>query len=204
MKSLQIPAVSGFADLASFAETGIDYVCWPDRFPYKPSVKALIAHDDERLLIRFEVSEKGSRAVCTESNGPVWEDSCVEFFVKSPESDYYYNFETSCIGVGLAARRISRSDFAHFTEEEMSRVIRRSSLPCAPFEKGADETLEWSVELEIPFAVLDCGPRPGSLLANIYKCGDRTAVPHYLSWSPVLTPAPDFHRPEFFGRLELD
>ncbi len=37
--------------------------------------------------------------------------------------------------------------------------------------------------------------------ANFYKCGDETAVPHYGAWSPIDTPQPDFHRPEFFGEV---
>ena len=36
---------------------------------------------------------------------------------------------------------------------------------------------------------------------NFYKCGDRLPVPHYLSWAPIGTPKPDFHRPEYFDRL---
>lgn len=203
MNKLNIPAVGGFGDIAAFAVAELDCVCWAEQFPYKPRVKARLAHTDEKLLLRFEVSEEGSRAVCTEPNGPVWEDSCVEFFVKAPESNYYYNFETSCIGVGLVGKRISRQEFTHFTKEEMARIQRRAALPLEPFEKKAGETLEWSVELEIPFASLDCGPKPSALLANFYKCGDKTATPHFLSWSPVLTPTPDFHRPEYFGQLDL-
>ena len=38
---------------------------------------------------------------------------------------------------------------------------------------------------------------------GFYKCGDKTAHPHFLSWNPVGTPAPDFHRPDFFGELIL-
>ena len=37
--------------------------------------------------------------------------------------------------------------------------------------------------------------------ANFYKCGDETQKPHYLSWNPVKTSKPDFHRPEYFGKL---
>lgn len=203
MKTIQIPAAGGFGEISAFAAFDVDCVCWPEQFPYKPRVKVFAAHDDEKLLLRFEVGEEGSRAVCTEPNGPVWEDSCVEFFVKAPESRYYYNFETSCIGVGLVGKRVSRQEFTHFSEDEMACITRRAALPRVPFEKKADETLEWSVELEIPFASLDCGPKPATLLANFYKCGDKTATPHFLSWSPVLTPTPDFHRPEFFGQLDL-
>ena len=32
---------------------------------------------------------------------------------------------------------------------------------------------------------------------NLYKCGDGLAEPHYLTWQPISTPAPDYHRPEF-------
>ncbi len=42
------------------------------------------------------------------------------------------------------------------------------------------------------------------LRANFYCCGDLTPRPCYAAWSPVLTPAPDFHRPEFFGTLILE
>jgi hypothetical protein len=40
--------------------------------------------------------------------------------------------------------------------------------------------------------------------ANFYKCGDKTEEPHYLSWSPIDTPEPDFHVPSFFGLLEME
>ena len=36
---------------------------------------------------------------------------------------------------------------------------------------------------------------------NFYKCGDKQVEPHYLSWNPVLTDNPDFHRPEYFGKV---
>ncbi|MBR5570284.1 MAG: hypothetical protein IKW10_05250 [Oscillospiraceae bacterium] len=39
--------------------------------------------------------------------------------------------------------------------------------------------------------------------ANCYKCGDLTPKPHYLSWNPVTSPNPDFHRPQDFGLMTL-
>lgn len=207
--SIKVPYAKGFGEIEKFNRFVLDCVPWPEQFPYKPKVEVSIAHSDKSLLIRFDVEEEGCRAVCTEPNGPVWEDSCVEFFVKEPESDYYYNFETSCIGIGLAGKRKSRSDFRHFTPEEMAQIKRRAALPCRPFEK--EGVTAWSVELEVPFKSIGLGAKqtetgntvPGTLLANFYKCGDKTLKPHYLSWSPVLTPSPDFHRPEYFGKLEL-
>ena len=39
--------------------------------------------------------------------------------------------------------------------------------------------------------------------ANFYKCGDETETVHYGCWSPIETPEPDFHRPEYFGRIVI-
>jgi hypothetical protein len=40
--------------------------------------------------------------------------------------------------------------------------------------------------------------------ANFYKCGDETAVTHYVTWNPVKTNNPDYHQPEFFGKVEFE
>lgn len=201
-KTVTLPLVSGFDDLDRFSTIAVDCVPWPDAFPLKPEVKARIAHSDSAILLRFDVKQEGVRAVCTEPNGPVWEDDCVEFFVKDPQSDHYYNFENNCIGTGLAARRLSRDDF-HFLEEGKAGLItRRPSLPKEPVCLEGPQS--WSLEIEIPFCILDCPEKPQELLANFYKCGDKTAQVHFLCWNPVLTATPDFHRPEFFGKLILE
>lgn len=201
MKTLNVPYAENFGALAGFAVLKLEEVPWAAEFPYKPEVTISAAHNAGSILLRFDVVEEDVRAVCLEGNGPVWEDSCVEFFVKSPDSPFYFNFETNCIGTGLAAKRTDRSNCTHFSPELMDRIVRRSSLPV---EKAGGGEGKWNLELEIPFDVLDCGPRPESLMANFYKCGDRTARPHFVSWAPIDTPSPDFHRPEFFGKLNLE
>ena len=103
-------------------------VDWPE-YPYAPKVSFRVAHSDECLAVMFEVEEEHVRAVTTEDNGPVWEDSCVEFFVADPVGDGYFNFEINCIGTALAAHRYSRSDARHFDEGRMSRIRRITSLP---------------------------------------------------------------------------
>lgn len=200
-KSARIPLVGGFGQIEDFALIKVDHLSWPEAFPHRPEVTARVAHTQDRLLVRFDVRQDAVRAVCVSNNGPVWEDDCVEFFVQTPGSEFYYNFETNCIGVGLAAKRRSREDSTHFTPELMARVVRRSSLPQVPVDMQGE--CSWSIELELPFSLLDCGDHPTALRANIYKCGNKTLVPHFVSWSPVGTPKPDFHRPEYFGDLEL-
>lgn len=199
-KKLNVPPVSGFEDADSFAGGAIECINWPDSFPYRPQVNFKAGHSAEKLFIRFEVKETNARAVCLESNGPVWEDSCVEFFVRIPGDTHYFNFETNCIGTGLAARRLSREECTHFTAEQMNAITRISSLPHEITDK---DECEWTLDLIIPFSALGCKSCPETLEANFYKCGDRTRIPHFISWSPVQTPSPDFHRPEFFGTLFL-
>ena len=203
MKTAFIPEViDGFSSIGQFAILKIDSVNWEKEYPYKPEVKAYVAHSKTSILIRFYVREENAKAVTLENNGPVWEDSCVEFFVKVPGSKYYFNFETNCIGAGLSAKRLSRTEFTFFTPEQMERVKKVSSLPKKACDiKGESE---WTLDIEIPFDLIDCNECPKELLSNFYKCGDKTDKPHYLSWNPIDLPKPDFHRPEFFGKLVLE
>ena len=55
----------------------------------------------------------------------------------------------------------------------------------------------------VPFSMIGIDPEnlPASVRANFYKCADKSAHPHFLAWNRVDTPAPDFHRPDFFGEL---
>ena len=55
------------------------------------------------------------------------------------------------------------------------------------------------------FEVIGLDPQrlPEKLQGNLYKCGDKTAWPHFLSWAPIGTPAPDFHCPAYFGEFLL-
>ncbi|MCK7536290.1 MAG: carbohydrate-binding family 9-like protein [Marinilabiliales bacterium] len=42
-----------------------------------------------------------------------------------------------------------------------------------------------------------------SFRANFYKCGDKLSNPHFVTWNPVGTEKPDYHRPEYFGISEI-
>jgi hypothetical protein len=118
-----------------------------------------------------------------------------------PGSEHYYNFETNCIGRLLAAKNTSIEDHEQFTEGQIARVVRRTSLPDGPLD--IKEKTSWYLEIEIPFDLIGCDSCPETLLANFYKCGDKTDKPHYLSWNRIETEKPNFHRPEFFGELHL-
>ena len=37
--------------------------------------------------------------------------------------------------------------------------------------------------------------------ANFYKIAENSTNPHYITWSVVENDKPDFHKPEFFGKI---
>ena len=165
-----------------------------------------ITNDHEWLFLKWHVRGEQLRAVTVDDQGPVWEDSCVEFFCQVPGEDHYFNFETNCIGAMVGSRRKGRAeDVRPLPPEEMALIERTCSYPREAFEEK-DGLYEWTVELRIPlrFIFRDCQPVfPQALRANFYKCADRTRKPHYVSWQPIPLPAPDFHCPQFFGEITL-
>lgn len=203
---LTIPFIGGEDDLKDKgAQVDVAYIGWPEEFPYAPEVKAWLGHDGLTLWCRFEVRETHVRVRALEDNGNVWEDSCVELFVGHPDGVRYYNFETNAGGTPLGALRRSAEDFVLFTPDELKRLTHRSSLPRVVADMRGDDGVAWNLTIGIPFESIgyEKGVIPAELRMNLYKCGDCTDRPHFLSWRPVIAPRPAFHLPQFFGRVRL-
>jgi hypothetical protein len=185
------------------ARFDVECVNWPETFPYAPLCSGRIARTQDVLVVDFRVSGLDLRAQNLTDNGRQWEDSCVEVFIKDPEEDTYYNFEINALGKVLACSGADRHGRVARPAEEMEEILRFGQLEGGPLDEGGIWT--WRVGVVIPFELIGVDPEnlPDSIRANFYKCGDKTAHPHYLSWSPIDTPKPDFHRPEFFGELLL-
>jgi hypothetical protein len=174
-------------------------------FPHKPAVIAWAAYSDHDLYILFAVQGETIKAAYKADGSPVHEDSCVEFFMKRTDSDTYMNFEFNCIGTCDAATRVSKTEKTGLTPEEYARIRRfTSTVPVEPFEERPS-IHEWSITVAIPLDLmgLDIHKMPAMIEANFYKCGDLTADPHFLSWSPIDTPEPNFHCPDQFGKVYL-
>lgn len=211
MKRLKVPYLAAL-DVLDLSSVGflmeskaqreyIDNANWPE-YPYKPIVAFDVARSDTCLFIRYFVKGNSLKAVYGADNSPVYLDSCVEFFMKKPGDREYMNFEFNCIGTCDAAHRESRDLKTSLTEEEYAMIHRYSTIEPKPFnEKKGVHT--WELVVAIPFEVMgiDHTDLPEKISGNFYKCADETDNPHYVSWSPIDTPLPDFHRPEFFGEI---
>ena len=185
------------------ARFDITNVNWPEAFPYAPIVAGRIGRSRDALLVSWRVSGLDLTVRNTQDGGTIWEDSCCELFLQAPGNEAYYNIEVNAAGILLVGRGTGRGDRVLLPPETMARIVRKAEVK-APVDI-ADELKTWSLTLIIPFEVIGLDPErlPDRLRGNIYKCGDKTAHPHFLSWAPVGTPSPDFHRPEFFGTFLL-
>jgi hypothetical protein len=174
---------------------------------HKPEVQARLLYTTEALHIQFIVFESEPLSRYTRHGDPVYEDSCVEFFFQPlPATDErYFNFELNSKGTLLLEvggeqqrQRIIPDDCSLFNIHAATGLL-----------DPANGQLYWELSYSIPFSFISqyfpafqasSGTR---LRGNFYKCGDRTQIPHYLSWRPVQSATPNYHQCSFFGELIL-
>ena len=180
----------------------VAYINWPQH-PYCPVVNFRIGHIQSEIWLAFAVSEARIRALETRTHGEVYKDSCVEFFISFDRANYY-NLEVNCIGTPHFAYGPDRHTRTFSPLPLMERIETQSSLGKQPFEEKSGG-FEWSLTMRIPVACFahEAIPTLSGMraTANFYKIGSNLSVPHYLTWNPVRTAAPDYHRPEFFGDI---
>ena len=193
-------------DQAGLPFEAVAHAGWP-QFPYRPSVGVRLAHTGHSLLLHYKVEEDCVLACNYRDNGDIWTDSCVEFFVSVAYDGLYYNIECNCICALLVGCGRDRHDRQRAEGQITSQIGRWSSLGRDPFPERQG-TVSWELMLDIPYSVFfrhRIETLSGQTIrANFYKCGDHLSRPHYLSWRPIDTPRPDFHRPGFFGDIVVE
>jgi hypothetical protein len=178
----------------------IDHVSWP-AYPYKPPVSFEMARGRDCIILHYFVNEANIRAVNTENNSSVWEDSCVELFISFNDQAGYYNFETNCIGAIRAAFGKERNHRELLPDGIINSIKRYSSIHRVP----GSQMIAWELVTVFPLTVFihDKISTLDGVVArgNFYKCGDKLPDPHFLCWNPIESRGPDFHLPAFFGRI---
>lgn len=198
MKTHRIPKIHGEPCWESIAPIAIDCVLWEPDCGIRMQQK--LCYDENAIYVFQRAFERDIRAELTQPLSPVCEDSCMEFFFGFTEDGRYVNFECNpngCIYLGFGGSRADRVRVV--VEDEKARFSIQT-------RREADG---WSLSYRLPLSFLrnfypDLTLEAGrSLRANCFKCGDRTKNPHFLSWNPVTSETPDFHRPCDFGRMIL-
>jgi len=181
----------------------IDNVCW-ESYPYKPEVAFAMGYGEQGVFLKFYVEEKHLRAINAEPNQPVYEDSCVEFFISFDDEAEYYNFEFNCAGTCLLGFGKGRDGRELISPEIIKKITSQSTLRSAT---NAEANIGWELTLAIPFSAFQhhniTSLSDKKCRANFYKCGDMLPEPHFLAWNTIISETPNFHLPEFFGRVEF-
>lgn len=216
MKTIEVSKLNTTEKIPSMAEVSarldelgeghaIDTVNWKD-FSYKPGVRFNIAWGENETYIKYYVRESNVKAEKSKTNEMVCEDSCVEFFVSPSDDGLYYNLEFNPIGTALMGSGHGRHDSTRADARIVDGIRRLTSMGDAPFGEISGD-LQWTITLAIPLETFfhhQTGSLKGkSFRANFYKCGDKLSNPHFVTWNPVGTEKPDYHRPEHFGILKF-
>lgn len=184
-------------DWAEVPRLAIDCLLWSR--PVSVTAAAQICYDEQALFVRLSAAEEHIRAEHDSLTGMPCEDSCLEFFFcPIPGDERYFNIEFNpncCMYLGLGSG-----------VQSLVRLL--PERPC--FLPQAERTDSgWQITYQVPVAFIrqffpDFAAISGATIrANCFKCGDLTVQEHYLSWNPVTSETPCFHRPCDFGLMRF-
>ena len=164
------------------------------------TARAQICYSDDALLVHLETKEKDYIANEVELLGSPCRDSCLEFFFCPCEGDdRYFNIEfnsNGCLylgfgsGIGDLVRLIPDKEKADIFEQN---IVKRTD--------------GWEIFYRVSYGFIrrffpDFKVYSGKkILANCYKCADRSEPPHYLTWNWLDGAPLGFHNTKCFGAM---
>lgn len=192
MEEYKITRIRGSVNWAEIPQVNIDKVLWTNDAGIQ--AKGQVCYDYEALYVHMIATEEDIRAEYSEPLSPVCNDSCLEFFFKIEGEENYFNFEVNPNGCMCI----------QFGKKERFDIVREDGQQY--FGVDAKRTpAGWEVFYRIPLEFIRffhkdfCFDR--NLKGNMYKCGNLTAKKHFVAWCPIDSDTPNFHLPEFFGRM---
>ena len=181
----------------------LDYEPWPGNNT-RPEIGFKAIYSDTAIFLKFKVNEKYYRAQHQQINCPVFEDSCVEFFIGFGDNGPYYNFEFNAIGTTLVGYGTGRD------RELLDAALIKGIKTWAISNISDNELLpfHWELMLSIPFNVFSkhniTSVKGLTCRGNFFKCGDKLPEPHFLCWNNVTAAEPNFHLPQYFGKIVFE
>ncbi|MBO4950226.1 MAG: carbohydrate-binding family 9-like protein [Clostridia bacterium] len=169
---------------------------------YCPKIVFSVTYSDAGFHVHFDAYEKNPKRVINEHFGPVHLDSCLEWFINfDPENTHkYINFEVNSAGFINFSLRVDRNNDEKFTLKDAECLGIKTEI--------LDDM--WTLDYTVPFEFIKkyyphYEFKTGAVLpSNVYKCGDETEFEHYGCWKMVDREKPDFHKPEYFGRMIIE
>lgn len=204
------PVLSGQIEASAWRRAdvlAIDNWPWYQQGDKQPTA-ARVLYDDAAIYVQFQCTDRHIYSRTTELNGPVYKDSCVEFFamVQPDVEPDYFNFEANCCGVFHVGFGPGRKDRNLISPELASQIEVAGSEP-GPTRDESPNDANWWLAARLPFDTLGrftgraIAPKPADRWrANFYRIGGKTDVQH-ACWNRIEVPRADFHRPEYFGQV---
>lgn len=168
-------------------------------------VKAVVklSHDDDNLIAEFDIIEKQLRRMATHHNDEVYEDSCVEIFLKRDDDPIYRNFELSAtmwalVGEGSSSIGRNRLDPQRIDKIKREiKILENNNKRSHYIIKEQINLRDWQL-LKSNEKIEDL-----KLKGNIFKYGAKLDEPHKLTLFPMKKGFITFHDPSCFRRIEF-
>lgn len=177
---------------------------------HRPRVQVKAAYDQQAVYLIFKVEDRYVKSIREQYQDPVYKDSAVEFFFCPADdtSKGYFNLEVNCGGTALFRHQSMQGKIpiphSVFKDVEIAHSLPRTVDP------EIQDPVTWTLEMRLPVQILEeyydiTRPESGARWrANFYKIADESSYPHYLTWSKVNHPKPNFHLPQYFGMLNFE
>lgn len=178
-------------------EKSLDFSNWDSKIHYNTFFRMCLVKN-KGIYLRMRTDETALRTVNTGRDGSVWEDSCMEFFIRPfAHREEYLNFEMTPVGAWLC----------QYGKGREGRVFLKTLTDTEVEIRTEISSDGWSLELFVPCGLISeafgesFSPKAGTLKGNFYKCGDLTEKVHYDSFAKMTTLPPGFHNPDCFAEI---
>ena len=162
-----------------------------------------LCYDDAGLYVHFECEDRDIWGSYTQRNDPIYDEEVVEVFfapgMVTPKR--YAELEISPNGVLFDALVDNptglRADL--HVDPSWDPLLRT-------YVWRDDRAEHWGALLMLPWPEIAPGVAPPPIWrANFFRIErPRNAAPEFSCWSPTLSDLADFHRPAYFGTIELE
>jgi hypothetical protein len=162
-----------------------------------------VCYNEQALFVRFDCDDRDIWGTFTERDAAIYDEEVVELFIGLGDATPvdYYEFEVSPNGVMLDLT-------VHSPNGNRDGMVADFAWNCPGLQWAAgrdDANQHWWAVMAIPWAEIGAKDQlPKLWRANFYRIErPRDGDPEFSCWSPTMTDPADYHRPAYFGVLEL-
>jgi hypothetical protein len=171
--------------------------------PAVQQTETRIAYDLDNFYVRFDCADTDIWGVATARDSAIYDEEVVELFIApgTAHPTIYYEFEVSPLGTLL--------DLDVYSPNLERKGLKGNfAWDCPGLQWSAqrnDAENTWSAYLIVPWRSIGAkGDLPQAWRANFYRIErPRGQPPEFSCWSPTMSSPADYHRPAYFGHLQL-